>query len=348
MYTRQEREYFQAKRSAARQVTGSDRPTDLPSNAEIRERVQMLAEMLEGPSRRRELRAMRIEALRFLRLLGRWKPRLIGSVLTGHIRQGSDIDLHVFCDSAEVVVDHLRGEGLSCESEQKTITKAGEVRTFRHVRVASRFPVELTVYPAAQSNFPFRSSITGKVIERADERELTDLLRRDDPDADIEEELLRAVEHELTDPYEVFDELLRPLEKVKQSPKHHPEGDALYHSLQVFQIALRVREYDQEFLLAALLHDVGKGIDPEDHVASGVEALREYVTPRTLWLIENHMLAHECHDGTIGPRVRRRLAASPDFEDLLLLSEIDRAGRRGGVIVPSIEEALEAIRRLDE
>ena len=51
-------------------------------------------------------------------------------------------------------------------------------------------------------------------------------------------------------------------------------SDALYHSLQVFELAREERPYDEEFLLAALLHDVGKAIDPHDHVATGVEALR--------------------------------------------------------------------------
>ena len=76
---------------------------------------------------------------------------------------------------------------------------------------------------------------------------------------------------------------------VKQNPKYHPEGDALYHSLQVFHLARDARPYDEEFLLAALLHDVGKAIDPHDHVAAGIEALRGAVTDRTLWLIEHHM-----------------------------------------------------------
>ena len=31
----------------------------------------------------------------------------------------------------------------------------------------------------------------------------------------------------------------RPLESVKQNPKYHPEGDALYHSLQVFELRPR-------------------------------------------------------------------------------------------------------------
>ncbi len=75
------------------------------------------------------------------------------------------------------------------------------------------------------------------------------------------------------DPYPLFRLLLLPLEKVRQSPTHHPEGDVLYHSLQVFELARAQRPYDVEFMLAALLHDVGKGIDPHDHVAAGLSVL---------------------------------------------------------------------------
>ena len=102
-----------------------------------------------------------------------------------------------------------------------------------------------------------------------------------------------------------------PLESVKQNPRYHPEGDALYHSLQVFELARDARPYDEEFLLAALLHDVGKAIDPQDHVRAGVESLRGAVTERTLWLIEHHMdlLAApreglESHDSGGSSRVR--------------------------------------------
>ena len=81
---------------------------------------------------------------------------------------------------------------------------------------------------------------------------------------------------------------LEPLEAIKQNPKHHPEGDALYHSLQVFELAREARPYDEEFLLAALLHDVGKAIDPQDHAAAAAFALRGTLTERTAWLIAHH------------------------------------------------------------
>ena len=39
------------------------------------------------------------------------------------------------------------------------------------------------------------------------------------------------------DRFRAYELLLLPLENVMQSPEHHPEGDVLYHSLQVFELA---------------------------------------------------------------------------------------------------------------
>ena len=77
----------------------------------------------------------------------------------------------------------------------------------------------------------------------------------------------------------------------------------LYHSLQVFELARDERPYDEEFLLAALLHDVGKGIDPPDHVAAGLEALEGLITERTAFFIEHHMDALAYRAGTLGAKL---------------------------------------------
>ena len=49
MYSRQESEYYQAKQKAAERLCrGWTKPADLPSNAEIRDQVQLLARLHEG------------------------------------------------------------------------------------------------------------------------------------------------------------------------------------------------------------------------------------------------------------------------------------------------------------
>ena len=111
---------------AARQVCkGWVKPADLPSNAEIRDQVQRLAHCLEGDSRIEDLREMRLEALRIMQILHRFRPRLIGSVLTGFTRRGSDIDIHVFSDSAEAVLLALEDEGEVFDVERKKVRKHG-------------------------------------------------------------------------------------------------------------------------------------------------------------------------------------------------------------------------------
>src|SRR3954447_25851416 len=112
MYERVETEYYTAKRKAAKRLCrGSLKPEDLPSNAEIRDQIQLFARLHEGDRRTRNLRDMRLEALRMMHILRRFRPRLIGSVMTGHVRKGSDIDIHVFSDSPNLVADLLEQAG---------------------------------------------------------------------------------------------------------------------------------------------------------------------------------------------------------------------------------------------
>lgn len=345
LYHRYETEYYRAKMKAARKICqGWVKPSDLPSNREIRNEILRFASMHEGDSRQEHLLDMRIEALRMLRLLKPFKPRIIGSTLTGFIRQGSDIDIHVFSGSVEAIVGLLDYEGMTYDVEHKRVRKHGEERVFTHIHIQDRFPIELTMYPPDKAHYVFKSSITGKGMERASLAEFEAMLKEEYPALSLDEALAQA--ESKIDRFQVYRSLLLPLEGVKQHKKYHPEGDALYHSLQVFDLARDELPYDEEFLLAALLHDVGKAIDPCDHVGAALEALEEVCTERTLWLIEHHMETHAIHDSTIGARARRRLQQHESFEELLLLGECDRAGRVPGVQVPDLDEALDDLREL--
>lgn len=142
--------------------------------------------------------------------------------------------------------------------------------------------------------------------------------------------------------------LLIPLESVTPNLRKHPEGDVLYHSLQVFELVKLERPWDEELLLAALLHDIGKAVDPHDHVHAGLRILDGLITERTAWFIEHHVTARGLLDGSIGARARRRFVESGDFEEIELLARSDRDGCVPGATVCELDEALAFVRAIDE
>lgn len=345
MYERRETEYYRAKLKAARRLCqGWVKPSELPSNAEIRDEIQRMAALFEGASRFDRLREMRIEALRIMRVLEHCRPKIIGSVYTGHIRQGSDIDIHVFASNTEAVTSCLDDEGMDYDVEKKRVRKHGEERLFTHIHIRERFPIELTLYPPDKLNYVFKSSITGKAMERASLPEFEAFLKQEYPDSDLETDVAAA--EAAIDRFQVYRSLLVPLETVMQDAHYHPEGDVLYHLLQTYVLAREELPYDEEFQLAALLHDVGKGLDAKNHVEAGLDALEGHITPRTAWLIEHHMEVHQIRDRSIGHRAHHRLMESADFEELLLLGECDRKARVCGAIVPDLDDALDELREL--
>lgn len=146
--------------------------------------------------------------------------------------------------------------------------------------------------------------------------------------------------------FQQYYSLLEPMDRIQLNRDTHPEGDLLYHSLQVFCLAKEAREWDEEFLTAALLHDVGKGIDPYDSHEATLTAVQGIVSDRTFWLIEQLPQQHKASEGTIGARARRRIAAHSDGEELRLLAACDSDGRVPGREVCTLEEAIDWLRQL--
>ncbi|WP_437327701.1 nucleotide-binding enzyme [Sorangium sp. So ce381] len=190
MYEEGVDQYFTAKRMAAKRILGAVegrraryRPADLPSNGEIREALLLFAERAEGSQRTRRLFALRIVALEAMRALAPFSPRLIGSVSTGHIRRGSDVDLHVFPADEEALERHVRALGWTFDRERVTLQKGGELREYVHYHVADAAPLELTVYAPRDLRARPRSSTDGKPIVRLGVAALSALCARDHPDA---------------------------------------------------------------------------------------------------------------------------------------------------------------------
>ena len=65
--------------------------------------------------------------------------------------------------------------------------------------------------------------------------------------------------------------------------------DRYEHSLQTATRALRAGECE-EFVVAALVHDVGDVLAPENHSELGASILRPYVARHTYWMVLQHGL----------------------------------------------------------
>ncbi|WP_394847023.1 HD domain-containing protein [Pendulispora brunnea] len=132
-------------------------------------------------------------------------------------------------------------------------------------------------------------------------------------------------------------DLLLGLDGVRQPLRYHPEEDALYHSLQVFDLARRESD-DAVLWAAALFHDVGKAIDGRTHDEVGADLLEGLLAPRAVWLVRHHLdLLREPR------RTRRKYRGTRELADLERLRRWDLGGRRIGIRVLSAEEAVDLL-----
>jgi predicted HD phosphohydrolase len=131
--------------------------------------------------------------------------------------------------------------------------------------------------------------------------------------------------------------LLAALNGVRQSPRYHPEGDALFHSLQVFEHAMKATE-DRVMWAAALFHDVGKAVDGKAHDEVGADLLDGLLPKRAVWLVRHHL------DLLVDPRAaRRRYHGTAALHALEQLRRWDLAGRNPEARVLEIDDALELL-----
>ena len=130
LYFGAEKEYKQAKLKAAKTFGVHF----LPSNLEVALELDRIAEEKEGSARKERLVLMRQEALKVMKVLDAFCPLLIGSVWRGNIRFGSDIDIAVYADAPEQVVQTLKEHGVKVSRAGWTrVNKQGKTLSSYHI-----------------------------------------------------------------------------------------------------------------------------------------------------------------------------------------------------------------------
>ena len=120
MVTQAQSNYRIAKQKAAQRL-GAGAHTVLPSNVEVEAALRAYQEFYGGKQHLEHLQKMRECALRVMRSLEPFHPRLVGPVLDGTADRHSRVSLHVFNDPPDAVAIHLLERGLTFGQEQRKI-----------------------------------------------------------------------------------------------------------------------------------------------------------------------------------------------------------------------------------
>jgi predicted nucleotidyltransferase len=132
LYTSQEKEYKQAKKRASETLGARI----FPSNREVAEKLDQIAEDREGTQRRERLLRMRKEAKEIMEFLKDFSPHLVGSVWRGTARQGSDIDIITFSQDHLQVLRQLQKHHFEVSrSERLSVTKEGGNESSFHIHI---------------------------------------------------------------------------------------------------------------------------------------------------------------------------------------------------------------------
>jgi predicted nucleotidyltransferase len=124
-------EYKQAKEKAT-DILGVK---SLPSNFEVAVELDRIADEVEGASRRDLILRLRREALGLMIDLKEFSPKLVGSVWRGTAKKGSDIDITVYCQDPDAVLDSIKKKHSVRRVEETSKTDKGITERFIHIYV---------------------------------------------------------------------------------------------------------------------------------------------------------------------------------------------------------------------
>jgi predicted HD phosphohydrolase len=133
--------------------------------------------------------------------------------------------------------------------------------------------------------------------------------------------------------------VLRALEASAADPSFGYQVNNYRHCVQSATAALQDGR-DEEYVVVALLHDIGFTLCPSNHGPFAAALLGPYVSEASRWLLEHHQhfLAHHCHDHpdeAFDEHARERWRGHPHFAATAdFVARFDQ-----GTIMPGLPEA---------
>ena len=170
-------DYEKAKRKAAERYGMFDGAL-LPRNVEIEAALASYQRLFGGREHEENLRRLREVAVKAMRLLSAFEPRLVGAVLSGTATAHSDVELHVFSDTPEAVCIALLDRNVPYDdigSEKNTSSGRKTIHPVMQFHVGEQ-TVNVTVFSTAGIRQAPPSPVDGRPMERMALPTLMDLV----------------------------------------------------------------------------------------------------------------------------------------------------------------------------
>lgn len=160
-------DYRLAKQKAAERL-GLRYKAGMPDNARIQEAVIEYQRLFGGREYTERLRLLRETALRAMRLLAEFQPRLVGAVASGATTDAHKVRLHGFADKPEMLDIFLSGRGIPFETgERRYRYPDGRVETVPTCCFgAGEVEVEMAMFPEIELRRPPLSPLDGQPEKR--------------------------------------------------------------------------------------------------------------------------------------------------------------------------------------
>jgi len=170
-------DFHAAKRKAVERLNLPE-GQHLPSNPEVEQALSEHLQLFHArdlPQTRQRLRRLAAQAMR---LLERFEPRLVGSLLSGNVTRFSEIELHVTADTPELVAFFLRDQGIPYEETNKRLRFGGDRSEILPVYrfLAEDAHIELTVFTTIAAREAPSNPADGRPMKRVSLKDVEALI----------------------------------------------------------------------------------------------------------------------------------------------------------------------------
>ncbi len=171
------RDFQVAKRKAAERLCIPDNK-HVPTNQEVEEALREYLELFHAKQLSGTLETLRSCAIEAMHFLAEFKPRLVGSVLSGTVTSESRIQIHVSADTPEDIAVLLTNHNIPFEENDKRLRYGGDryETCLVYCFSADSNPIEVYVFDHKKGRETPLSSVDGRPMKRATIKDVEELL----------------------------------------------------------------------------------------------------------------------------------------------------------------------------